>query len=250
MTEVEWGRLRAPALRQLAAENAIAIVPVGSIEQHGPHLPVQVDALLAGEVAKRAARLVSAHQPVVVTPVVWSGLAEHHMSFGATLTLDMQTFTALLRCVCTSVVRHGFRRVLLLNGHGGNIAALSVITGELARELEAPIASATYWHVAQARFEAILEAQRTVRHACEAETSMLLALEPGLVDTAALAAIDPPTEGLGAEGGVYRYRPIADYTESGVIGCPSAASAEKGKQLLDAAAEALCERLLDGGVWS
>ena len=78
----------------------------------------------------------------------------------------------------------------------------------------------------------------------------LLALEPSLVDEAALGNLDPPADGLGAAGGVYRYRPIADYTDSGVIGRPRAATAEKGERLLDAAAEALCERLLDGATWS
>ena len=250
MKEIDWGNLRAPELRALAQRNAIVVVPVGSIEQHGPHLPVQVDALLAGEVARRAAKLIAAREPVVVTPVVWSGLAEHHMSLGGTLTLDLETFTAVLRCVCNSLVRLGFRRILLLNGHGGNIAALGAITGELARDLDAPIATATYWHVAESRFCEILDEQHTVRHACEAETSMLLALKPELVDIDAIASIDAPMEGLGSQGGVYRYRPTEHYTSSGVLGRPGAGSAEKGERLLDAAGEALSAALLDGALWA
>ena len=80
---------------------------------------------------RRAARLLTERQPVVVAPTVWNGLAEHHMALGGTITLDFQTFFALLRCICGSMVRHGFRRLLLLNGHGGNITALNVIVGEL-----------------------------------------------------------------------------------------------------------------------
>ena len=144
MTEVEWWNLRAPQLRSLQDEDALVIVPVGSTEQHGPHLPVMVDALLAGEIARRTARRLAGERAVVVAPTVWSGLAEHHMSLGGTITLDYQTFFALLRCIASSMARHGFRRILLLNGHGGNINALNVIVGELTGELQIPIVGCTY----------------------------------------------------------------------------------------------------------
>lgn len=251
MTEVLWGNLRAPALRALAARGALAIVPIGSIEQHGPHLPVQVDALLAGEIARRAALKVARKRPAVVAPTIWSGLAEHHMSLGGTITLDLPTFHALLRCVCASILRHGFRRILVLNGHGGNIAALTVLVGELARELDAPIATATYWTMpeTQAAFAKILRKQKTVRHACEAETSMLLVLKPELVDRAAAQAVRAPIEGLAPEDGIYRYRPIAHWTKSGVLGVPSAASVEKGERLLEAASSSVAHAILAGKAW-
>ena len=139
----------------------MVIVPVGSTEQHGPHLPVQVDARLAAEVAKGAAERIARRQSVVVAPTLWCGLAEHHMAFGATITLDFATFHALIRCVCESILRHGFRRLALLNGHGGNIKALDVIAGELQRELGARVVSATYWTVTSVAraFREILEAQ-------------------------------------------------------------------------------------------
>ena len=79
--QIYWEQLRSPQLKSLADVNAIVVVPVGSIEQHGPHLPVKVDALLATEVARRAALKVQTHQPILVTPTVWCGLAEHHMDF-------------------------------------------------------------------------------------------------------------------------------------------------------------------------
>lgn len=251
MDRLQWHDLKAKELRELAAQDAIVIVPVGSTEQHGPHLPVQVDALLAGEVACRAARLVAEREPVVVAPTVWAGLAEHHMAYGGTITLDFPTFQALLRCVCESIRRHGFRRILLLNGHGGNVAALNVVVGELKRTLDAPVATATYWTLPKAAeaFAGILDEQQNVRHACEAETSMLLHLKPELVDTDAMGQVRAPTKGLQEPGGVYRWRSFAEITESGVIGVPAAASAEKGEKLLDAAAGALAEALTDGAIW-
>src|SRR5690606_19113420 len=150
-----------------------------------PHLPVQVDALLVSEVARRAAQHMS-DTPVLVMPVLWTGLAEHHMNLGGTITLDYATFHAVLRQVCLSLTRQGVRRIALLNGHGGNIAALQVIAGELAAEVPGIVAVATYFLLAQPRFAAILEHQNGVRHACEAETSMMLALRPDLVDREAM----------------------------------------------------------------
>ncbi len=253
MTEVEWGRLRAPQLRALAKRDAVAILPVGSIEQHGPHLPTQVDALLAGEVARRAARRAAATTPVVVAPTVWSGLAEHHMSLGATLSIDFDAFFALLRGLTRSLVRHGFRRVLLLNGHGGNIAALTVIANELGVELDAPIATASYWMLARDGFKAVLERQTNVRHACEAETSMLLALAPELVDMEAVRDVVGPTERELADVAgpdAHRWRSFQARTSHGVIGDPRAASAEKGERLLEAAADAVAKLVANREFWT
>ena len=251
MSEIEWHNLRAPELRALAEADAVVIIPVGSTEQHGPHLPVQVDARLAAEVAKGAAERIAKRQSVVVAPTLWCGLAEHHMAFGATITLDFATFHALVRCVCESILRHGFRRLALLNGHGGNIKALDVIAGELQRELGVRVVSATYWTVTSVAraFREILEAQPGVAHACEAETSMMLALEPALVERDEMARVEGCTRNLSVSGGVYRWRGFEEMTESGVIGFPAVATPEKGERLLAAAAEGVAEVLMQEEVW-
>lgn len=253
MTEIEWSRLKAAEINALASRDAVVIVPVGSTEQHGPHLPTQVDALLVGEIARRAARQAAATTPIVVTPTVWSGLAEHHMSLGGTLSLDFATFLALLRCVCRSLASQGFRRILLLNGHGGNMAALTVVVNELAVELDVPLATTTYWPLASKAFAEILECQKTVRHACEAETSMLLALAPDLVDmTRAAGAVGPTgrelAEVVGSEA-VHRWRSFKSRTHHGAIGDPRTASAEKGERLLAAAAESVTKLVANEDFW-
>lgn len=117
-TEIEWRKLRADQLRERARRDAMVILPVGSIEQHGPHLPVEVDSMLGETVALRAAARLAATEPVLVLPMLWTGLSEHHMSFGGTITLELATFTAVIEDICRSIVRHGFRRIVLLNGHG------------------------------------------------------------------------------------------------------------------------------------
>ena len=96
MAEVEWARLKAHELRDLANRNAVVVLPVAAMEQHGPHLPVQVDSRLATEVSIRAARKAFSDRPTVVLPVIWCGLSEHHMPFGGTITLDYQTIRHML----------------------------------------------------------------------------------------------------------------------------------------------------------
>ena len=251
MTEVLWTNLKAHELRAIAKTEALVIQPVASLEQHGPHLPVQVDVALVSEVALRAAREIAGHAPVVVAPTLWAGLAEHHMSLGGTITLDLATYHAVLRCLCRSFQRQGFRRVCLLNGHGGNITALTNISAELSIELGIPVVTATYWTLPESAeaFVGILERQSNVRHACEAETSMMLALRPELVDQERMSELDGPMEGPGGHGGVYRWRAIDWWTETGVIGVPKVASADKGERLLAAAAGALARALTSPALW-
>ncbi len=249
--EVEWAKLKAGELEELAAREAIVVLPVAAMEQHGPHLPVMVDTLLCGEVARRGALRASGRHPVVVAPTVWSGLSEHHMPFGGTFTLDFATFRSLIECLCRSLERHGFRRVLLLNGHGGNVAALRVVVDEL-RGLDMRLATATYWQVDPVAIADILERQSGVQHACEAETSMVMALRPELVDTSRLeeARCVDPGRVAGQAQAVHSAMKFEERTPSGAIGDPTAASAETGEKLLEAAATAVAGVLSNDELWA
>jgi creatinine amidohydrolase len=251
--ETQWWNLKAPELRELAKNETVVIVPVASTEQHGPHLPTQVDCLLVSEIAKRTAIEVCKTTPILVTPVVWTGLAEHHMSLGATISLDFDAFFTVLRGICRSLTRHGFRNILLLNGHGGNIAALTVIVNELAPMLDAPIATTTYWLLAQSAFAKILEKQPNVRHACEAETSMVLALRPELVDISQAANAVGPTSpeliDIIGTSAAHRWQSFRSRTSHGAIGDPRAATAEKGERLLQAATDAVTSLVTNAEFW-
>jgi creatinine amidohydrolase len=246
-SQVLWQNLRAPQLRALAATDATVIVPVGAMEQHGPHLPVQVDSLLATEVAIGAAeQLVDLmSSPTVVTPTVWLGLSEHHMPLGGTFTLDIATYHALLRGICRSIGRHGFSRIVILNGHGGNVTALSNISQELSDELGLDMLAMTYWTVdsVAADMASQLEKQTGVLHAGEAESSMLMHLRPELVDDEARQSVvcppdsvglAPPGVGVAAAAGAAGKR-FVRFTPTGVVGVPGAATALKGVKLLEAA---------------
>jgi len=182
VTETVWNRLSAATLRSLAASDAIALLPVASTEQHGPHLATGVDDFLCSEVCRRTAVKLAPKQLVVVAPTVWFGLADHHVAFGGTFSISLATYHAVLRDLCRSILQAGFRRIVLVNGHGGNIQALATLTGELTRELAAPIAATTYFMEGTSEAAEILEDQNGVMHACEAETSMMMAAHPDLVD--------------------------------------------------------------------
>ncbi|MEM9028504.1 MAG: creatininase family protein, partial [Pseudomonadota bacterium] len=142
MSEVEWARLKAHELLALANQNAVVIIPTAATEQHGPHLPVMTDSLLGHEIAVRAARKAFPTRPTLVTPVIWPGLSEHHMPYGGTLILDHDTFVAVLRCLITSVKRHGFQDVLISNSHGGTALAVQVAARGLRSLRHAPTAAA------------------------------------------------------------------------------------------------------------
>src|SRR3954470_7598377 len=146
--EVRGDRMTAPDIRSAARDDAVVIVPLGATEQHGPHLPTQVDWRSAYEISLRAARLMTGRQRALVTPAIPFGMSEHHMSLGGTLTLDYNTMAAVIGCVAPSAARHGFERIFVLNGHGGNIAALDTILTELPIDLQLPLAGGTYWYIA------------------------------------------------------------------------------------------------------
>ncbi len=247
-----FAELTARELRELARNDAIVVVPVGAMEQHGPHLPVGTDTFLGREVARLAAQRVVERHPVLVTEPVWTGLSEHHMAFGGTVTLDFRAFEALLRGIVGSLHRHGFRHICLLNSHGGNIAALQVVTERLSLDFGIPLVTVTYWHLAADLLDPLLERQRSIHHGCEAETSMMLATRADLVDLGRLeeaACPDPRDDPAWRPEGAYRFRSFADRTPSGALGDPTAASAEKGERLLERAAERLAERLLADDFW-
>jgi creatinine amidohydrolase len=250
----EWRKLRADQLREQSRTDAIVILPVAAIEQHGPHLPVEVDSMLGETVAARtAAKLQVAGEEVLVLPVLWTGLSEHHMSFGGTITLDNATFAAVVAGVVKSVVRQGFRRIALLNAHGGNENALRTIVDDLTPKLGVPIIQFTYWYAAAVAIGKILETQGGLQHACEAETAMMKAVRPELVaeDRISLAKSNttPDLSDL-VGGGVYMWRSIGSRSGSGVIGNPEAASKEKGEALFDAISTALTEKLRNRELWT
>ena len=251
--EVRWDRMTAPDLVRAARMKTVVIIPLGATEQHGPHLPTQVDWRLAYEISKRAAQQMRSPFSALVTPAIPFGMSEHHMSLGGTLTLNYAAMSVVVGCVVRSVARHGFRRIFVMNGHGGNIAALETIITELTVELQLPLAAGTYWHIAEASIADILTQQERVLHACEAETSMLQALSPETVKPLKKTFRTPLVPGLsaipGVNPGIYRWQQLGTRSRQGLIGEAWAASPDKGHRLLQAIANDVAQALSVPALW-
>src|ERR1700744_4362339 len=180
--EVEWARMTAPDLRAIAArEGALAILPAGSLEQHGPHLPVITDTASAGASASAAARLVANDVPVAVLPGLWLGLSEHHLALGGKISVHYAAYRAILESIVRSLRAIGFARLLIVNGHGGNIDPLAVASRELAVKYDLPIVATTPWFLKPDKIAAIFESDTQPRHACEGETSVMMAVAGDIV---------------------------------------------------------------------
>jgi creatinine amidohydrolase len=250
---VLWRELTAERLREEADAGALVLLPVASTEQHGPHLATGVDDILCSDICRRVAEaLVASGKPALVAPTLWCGLAEHHVAFGGSFTLTLPTYHALLRDLCRSILRAGFRHILIVNGHGGNMSALAALTVELTRELDAPIATTTYFFAAEREFAEILEDQRAVLHACEAETSMMMVVRPDLVDSSRLSEAtgqqaDSPSAVLSPV--LNRWRSFREMTATGVLGDARRSSSQKGERLIQAVVDGMARRLLAGEPW-
>ena len=235
----------------------IFVVPLGSLEQHGKHLPVFTDSLIIGNVADRVEALRS--ERVVMLPVQWLGHSPHHRRFGC-VSLDLFPYIEMIRGLCRSLIAMGARRILLLNGHGGNDVPCKAALRELKSEFESLhdlyIAYATYWNLAAAEFTEIRESPvGGMGHACEMETSILLAAHPELVDVSKATRGGPSEEGGFKTIDMLKGEPFFminefdEFSETGVIGMPDFATAEKGEKFLDAAAQAVARFLDEFGGW-
>ena len=246
-----WKELTAEDLVARSKAEAVVILPVASMEQHGPHLPVGVDTILCEGVCRRAADIAALTSPVVVAPTLWCGLAEHHMAFGGTFTFDIPTYRSVLLAFLRSIARHGFKRVLIVNGHGGNKTALNAFLPDLVVETGLIIRATTYFDVAPAALEAILEDQTGVRHACEAETSMMMVEAPAFVKPHRLPdAYGPPhSHSAGGLPAIQRFASFKEFSASGVIGDARRANADKGERIFVAVAQAIAGAIADAQSW-
>jgi creatinine amidohydrolase len=215
-----------------AVETDLAVVPVGSTEQHGPHAPLGTDTLAARAVA--AAGVDRFEGDVLVTPAVPVGIAEEHRQFTGTLWVTPDTFRSYVRDVVRSLATHGVDRVVLVNGHGGNVDALAEVSATISRHDDAYAVPFTW-------FDAVGEDRGEMGHAGPLETSLLLATHPDLVaDDRFEAARDGGSDRWGdwCER-VNLAVDSAEFTDNGTVGDPTRASAEWGEKLRERAAAAL-----------
>lgn len=243
-----FANLNYPSI-QASAEDVVVVLPLGAIEQHGPHLAVVTDIDIVTHLAATCEAALS--DRVLLCPTLPFGASHHHLSFGGTISIQPALYTQVIVDMVGSLLQSGFRRIVLLNGHGGNITpvkqALAVLGAGSAEANAANIALVTYWELAGKPFagEAPMESP-ALSHACEYETSMMLYLFPEKVwmekaERARRPASNGyiPWEDDEPYRGVTLFKQTAFISSNGSSGEPQKATAEKGAHLIGEATAAL-----------
>lgn len=249
LTDLTW-----PVVASLPKDTPI-VFPIAALEQHGHHLPLFTDSLLLGEIVRRVKERFS--KTIVFAPLTWLGNSDHHLDFAGTLSAAPRTYLDLLNGLADNFVRHGFKRLVFINGHGGNDVPGKQAVFELRQRYrdrsDLLFLLATYWSLGAKPWETMPGLhQHEMGHACEWETSMMLKLAPHLVGNyRAAAPVDAGNPFIPAARGWI----TTDRTVPGHIGSPQLATAEKGKHLFNVFAAdvaALLERVLawDGRSWN
>lgn len=253
---MRFEELTTPQIGALDRDRTVLVLPIGSVEQHGNHMPLGTDTMLADGLCRAAAERLAPN--VLVLPSPWYGYSPHHMRFAGSITLSAETLTGLVADIVGSVVRHGFRRIVLVNGHGGNASLVGAMAASLGHEHygKARIAGLTYFHLAAAEIAALRKSRRGgMGHAGEFETAMMQHLRPSLVRIDQAASIYPETgtpylsTDLVEGSRVSTYLDFADLSPSGTLGDPSLASAEQGERFFTACMESLVQVFRDFAQW-
>lgn len=234
-------------------DGSVLVVPVGSIEQHGHHLPTATDTVLVDAIAELGTLRVTDSVPILKTPPFWSGFSPHHMSFGGTITLDFEVLLKALENIADSALENGFDALLLLNGHGGNKSLISTAVSTIGEEHgDVEVLGLTYFELASAFIDEVRESDLGgMSHGGEFETSLMLHVRPELVEEDDLDApmLDEPYD-LGAKdllesGPLGVYRGFEEYSATGAIGAPELATAEKGEKIYELLGDELEELLFE-----
>jgi creatinine amidohydrolase len=249
LADLNW-----PAIQALPKDTPV-VFPIAALEQHGGHLPLFTDSLLLGEVVRRASERLE--DRVLFAPLQWLGNSDHHLDFPGTLSAPPRTYLDLLAGLMENFIRHGFRRLVFLNGHGGNDVPSRQAVFEVRQRhrdrTDLLLLSATYWQLGTKPWATGAGwQQQQMGHACEWETSMVLRLAPKLVGP--IATLEPVPFGNAFEP-ASRGWITKDRTGAGHIGDPRSATAEKGEALFRAFRDdviALLERVVrwDGISWN
>jgi creatinine amidohydrolase len=249
LTDLKWSDVAA------LSKDLPVVIPVAALEQHGRHMPLFTDSLLLGEVIRRAHERLG--DRILLAPLMWLGNSEHHLDFAGTLTAAPRVYLDVLENLADNFLHHGFRRIVFVNGHGGNNVPGQQAVFELRQRhrqrKDLLLLFATYWLLGGKPYEADPSiAQKRMGHACEWETSMMLRLAPHLVgDLKKVEAVEfgtpfePATRGWVTQ----------DRSQAGHIGDPRPATAEKGETLFRTFSEDVVQMLervaqWDGKSWS
>jgi creatinine amidohydrolase len=237
-----------PEIRDAVAQNRVAVLPVGTVEQHGPHLPLVTDVLTATEMSRRAVERIP--EQALLMPSVYYSFNEHHMDFPGTIAIEGETLIRYVTDIGLSLARHGFRKILLVNGHGSNVPFLDIAARQITIKSDAICAMASWWSLIPPDLLSELresEYPGGMAHGCELETSVLLHLRPDLVqfDKAKRDIHFQPSHFFFWD--LQKPSPIAfqewfsRYSETGTVGDPTKATREKGEKFVNAVVDHMVE---------
>jgi creatinine amidohydrolase len=254
-----WADLKSPDFASLDLARCIAVLPVAAVEQHGPHLPLNVDATLADGVVQATLPHLQNDLPVLFLPTQAIGFSPEHTAFAGTLTLKSETVIRLWTDIAESVAATGVKKLVLLNSHGGQVGMLDIVARDLRARLGMLVYSVNWFNLplvgnddelVNERFSA--EEHRFGIHAGDIETSMMLALKPDQVDMAKAQDFHSTSKDraqkfsiLGDGKSAKLAWQMQDYNPQGAAGNAAAATAEKGRAVLDAAGKSFAQLLLE-----
>ncbi len=226
LTDLSW-----PVVQRLSKDTPV-LIPVAAIEQHSHHLPVATDSMLLGEIVRRVEEAMSSS--VLICPLMWLGNSDHHLDFPGTLSAPPRVYLDMLVGLFDNLITHGFKRLYMLNGHGGNDVpgkqAVFEVRQKYRQRKDLLLLFSTYWTLGGRAWEDRPElVQREMGHACEWETSMILRIAPHLVGDYKQAEVVPPGNPFqpATRGWITK-----DRSTPGHIGQPHLATPEKGEALL------------------
>lgn len=233
LAEMTWPKVDA------LSKKVVVVIPTGSLEQHGPHLPMFTDTILATGVAEAVEAAIP--EKVLLVPTLWMGASAHHMEFPGSINAAFETYIASIQDVVDSMVHHGFQRFFVLNGHGGNAEPNGIaMRKSKAKYPNLVFGHSGYYSFCEREAPQVLEGPtKTIRHACEAETSLMMHLRPDLVRKDKIRddglACEPPIQGV-----IHHFDEI---TEQGSLGQATYATPEKGQVLFAAAVSGVVKNL-------
>ena len=244
-----WENLSRDQLSALDKDNTIVLLPMSATEQHGPHLPVGTDSIILSTLIDKAIEAADSYtgSDVIFAPQLHIGKSNEHMDFCGTLTFSAQTYYALLHDIAGCIAKHGFKKLVLFNSHGGNTDMANLISRDLRIDFGLQVYVFDWWFTsfwAEAREKYQQSGPYGIFHACELETSLMLEARPETVRMD-LAVDEDPAECFTGDKFVTVFGPVnagwrtKDVTKSGVIGAPTYATKEKGQAFFAYAVEKL-----------
>lgn len=244
MIRSNWAENTRSDLEGVAPEEAVVLVPIGAVEQHGPHLPVGTDAFIVDRIVHEAAER---SEQVIALPGLPYGYSPHHGGVPGTVTLSSETFLNLITDILRSLVDDGFHQIAIVNGHGGNRSLLKTAVSDFRAERDVSVAVLSYWDLIADDVKSIRDSELGgVSHGGEMETSLLLYLHEELVKAEHDDYVRDDRNGtiridLFGTGVAYYPQHFDELTETGVSGHPSAATQETGKRIFEVAVKKLVE---------